>query len=147
MLRTPHQERWRVTNCRDQFVPNWSCAISMIVESSYEFGFVLSQLLWESELRANIFFALWLSFYFYFFRGPFSRAENFVIFYQGLWAENVNILVQNSPTLFFFFFFTFISRVFSLFLRDFITFEIKFSNIFKWICIYRLYQQILVNPR
>ena len=85
-------------------------------------------------------------FIFYFFRGLFSRAENFVIFYQGLWDENVNILVQNSPTLFFFFF-TFISRVFSLFLRDLITFEIKFSNITSQICIYGLYWQILVNRK
>ena len=74
LLRTPRQERWRVTNCRDQFVPNWSCAISMIVESSYEFGFVLSQLLWESELRANIFCFVAIFLFFIFFVG----------FFQGL---------------------------------------------------------------
>ena len=67
----------------------------------------------------------------------FSRAENFVIFYQGLWAEKTNV----------FFFSHLFQGCFNLFWGSKKTYEIKLSNISYRICIYRLYPQILVNPQ
>ena len=71
--------------------------ISMIVKSSYEFWFVLSQFLWESELnRIFCFVDIFLNFFVDFFQG----LKILSYFIKGCGLKKVNVLVQNLPALF-----------------------------------------------
>ena len=111
---------------KTEIVPNRSCAITYLINDRralWDFH-ALCEISMLSQFQAfskRVIRALCvcglrsglLNFVVGFFKGwkfccgLFSRGENFVIFYQGLWAE--------ETAAFFFFFFTFISRVILLF--------------------------------
>ena len=106
---------------RDQLIPNQSCAIMYLIDDRRAlWDFLDRRALWDFytflvsgfQRESDIVFVGYvLGYLFKFCCGLFSRAENYFIFYQGLWAEKCKRF-STKLVCFFFFFFTFISRVF-----------------------------------
>ena len=98
---------------RDQLIPNQSCAIMYLIDDRRAlWDFLDRQALWDFytfsvsgfQRESDIVFVGYvLGYLFKFCCGLFSRAENFFIFYQGLWAEKCKRFSTKLACFFFFF--------------------------------------------